>query len=132
MSIAPVSSEFEKLSDRQIVSRYLEQLLEKRPQRGRPRRTKTDQEIADRVGVIDTEMAKVGVLARLALTQERLELIAELEGRAAPAPAEEDDRLEQAFITAARRFSDERGISYGAWREMGVGVRVLRLAGIHS
>lgn len=132
MSIATKPSDLESLSDRQIVSRYLERLLERRPGRGRPKRAKSDQEIAARVGVIDTEMGKASVLARLALTQERLELIAELEARAAPAPAEEDDRLEQAFIAAARRYSDERGISYGAWREMGVGVRVLRLAGIHS
>jgi hypothetical protein len=38
--------------------------------------------------------------------------------------------LEAAFVKIARKFSDSRGIAYGAWRDAGVPVDVLRRAGI--
>jgi len=38
--------------------------------------------------------------------------------------------LEAAFVKVAKRFGENRGISYGAWRDSGVPPLVLRRAGI--
>ena len=40
------------------------------------------------------------------------------------------DVLEVAFITVARRFAQESGVTYAAWRDVGVSARVLAQAGI--
>lgn len=40
------------------------------------------------------------------------------------------DTLEAAFVEVASSFSERKGISYPAWREVGVPARVLRDAGI--
>ena len=39
--------------------------------------------------------------------------------------------LENDFVRVAKSFSERKGISYKAWREVGVPARVLKLAGIH-
>jgi hypothetical protein len=38
--------------------------------------------------------------------------------------------LEAAFVKIAKRFSDNRGVDYGAWRDAGVPADVLRRAGV--
>ena len=38
--------------------------------------------------------------------------------------------LEAAFVKIAKQFGDNRGISYGAWRDAGVPAQVLKRAGI--
>ena len=38
--------------------------------------------------------------------------------------------LEAAFVSIAKKFSDRRGIGYGAWRDAGVAPDVLKRAGI--
>ncbi len=38
--------------------------------------------------------------------------------------------LEDAFVKIAKRFGDNRGIGYGAWRDAGVPAEVLRRAGV--
>lgn len=38
--------------------------------------------------------------------------------------------LEAAFVKVAKRFSDNRGIRYGAWRDVGVPADVLQRAGV--
>ena len=38
--------------------------------------------------------------------------------------------LEAAFVKVAKRFAENRGISYGAWRAAGVSADVLRKAGV--
>jgi hypothetical protein len=40
--------------------------------------------------------------------------------------------LECAFIQHAKHFADRRGISFSAWRDVGVPVGVLTRAGIHG
>jgi len=40
------------------------------------------------------------------------------------------DGLERAFIAVARRFSEQSGVSYAAWRDVGVSATVLARAGI--
>ena len=40
------------------------------------------------------------------------------------------DALEAAFVTVARPYSERKGLTYPAWRAVGVKPRVLRAAGI--
>lgn len=40
------------------------------------------------------------------------------------------DALESAFVDVAREYSERKGISYMAWRELGVPAGVLRRAGV--
>jgi hypothetical protein len=39
-------------------------------------------------------------------------------------------RLEAAFVKIAKRFGENRGIGYGAWRDAGVPADVLKKAGV--
>lgn len=64
---------------------------------------------------------------RLELIQQRLDVESQL--------AEDDDGpdiedLEREFVSAAKGYSERKGITYTAWREIGVPARVLREAGI--
>ena len=44
--------------------------------------------------------------------------------------AEDFEMLEKGFVDHAKAYSDRKGISYTAWREIGVPATVLRSAGI--
>jgi len=61
------------------------------------------------------------------MVQERIDLLQEIEtmNGAADLTAVEDD-----FVTVARDYSISKGISYAAWREIGVPAVVLKRAGI--
>jgi predicted nucleic acid-binding Zn-ribbon protein len=61
------------------------------------------------------------------LIQRRLDLEAELES-AQDAPDFEE--LESGFKKAVKEYSERKGISYPAWRELGVPAGVLRDAGV--
>ena len=66
--------------------------------------------------------------ARLSqLIQERLDLNSEL---AAAGEKVDLSGLEQEFVDAAAAYSARKGISYAAWRELGVEPGVLKRAGI--
>ena len=106
------------------VRRYLEALEAHKPKRGRKRTPESMQKRLDR---IDAELASADALKRLQLIQERLDLSAELE-----ATSEKVDLsgLEQEFVDAAAAYSSRKGISYAAWRELGVEASVLKRAGI--
>lgn len=110
------------------VKAYLEALDDGGPKkRGRKR---TPESINKRLGVIDEQMAGADPLKRLTLTQERLDLQADL---VALQPSDADARLpelEQAFVKDAKAYSDRKGISYAAWRANGVPASVLKAAGI--
>ncbi len=65
--------------------------------------------------------------ARLELIQQRMddeERLAHEESR------ESIDDLEPGFVDVASSYSERKGISYAAWRELGVPARVLKTAGI--
>ena len=87
------------------------------------------EEACGRVAVdrIDTELVTADPLKRLQLIQERLDLKAELD-----AAGEKVDLsgLEKEFVDAAAAYSARKGISYAAWRELGVEAAVLKRAGI--
>jgi hypothetical protein len=106
------------------VRRYLEALEAHKPKRGRKR---TPESVQKRLDRIDVELAKADPLKRLQLIQERLDLNAELERAGASVDL---TALEQGFVDAAAAYSQRKGISYTAWRQLGVEASVLKRAGI--
>lgn len=106
------------------VRAYLEALEAHKPKRGRKR---TPESIAKRLEKIDSELESADPLKRLQLIQERLDLSAELESAGKKADLTE---LENEFVKAASAYSARKGISYAAWRELGVDASVLKRAGI--
>jgi hypothetical protein len=106
------------------VRRYLEALEAHKPKRGRKR---TPESMQKRIDKIDSELAGADPLKRVGLIQERLDLTAELETAGRKVDLTE---LEQGFVDAARAYSERKGISYAAWRQLGVEAAVLKRAGI--
>ena len=106
------------------VRSYLTALEENKPRRGRRR---TPQGITKRLAAIDAALADADPLKRLQLTQERLDLQQELERADGTVDLAS---LEKAFVQAAGPYSSRKGISYAAWRELGVPAAVLSKAGI--
>ncbi|MDP9069796.1 MAG: hypothetical protein M3N68_00630 [Actinomycetota bacterium] len=106
------------------VRRYLEALESQRPKRGRKR---TADSIQKRLADIDERLANADALARLHLSQERMDLERQLS-------AGDDnidlESLEAEFVQSAGPYSQRKGITYQAWREAGVEPRVLKAAGI--
>jgi hypothetical protein len=106
------------------VRRYLDALDANRPKRGRKR---TPESVEKRLKAIDGELATADRLTQLKLTQERLNLDRELESLGAK---QDLAGLEAEFVKVARSYSDRQGISYGAWRAVGVSAAVLKKAGV--
>ena len=106
------------------VRQYLEALELHRPKRGRKR---TKESIGKRLAKIEEELAGADQLKRLQLIQERLDLTAELEAAGTKVDL---TALEDEFVKAAATYSQRKGISYAAWRELGVEPAVLKRAGI--
>ncbi len=106
------------------VRRYLEALEAHKPKRGRKR---TAESMRRRLGRIDAELVVADPLKRLQLIQERLDLNAELSATSETVDLSE---LEARFVEAAAAYSVRKGISYAAWRELGVEPSVLKRAGI--
>jgi len=111
-------------NESRAVRGYLEALEAHRPKRGRKR---TPESVERRLEAIDSEMEEADPITRVNLVQERLNLLSELESLTAGTDISE---LEDAFVEAAKGYSDRRGISYSAWREVGVEPTVLKRAGI--
>ena len=103
---------------------YLNALAAARPRRGRPR---SPERITDRIETIDLTLATADPMSRVRLIQERLDLTAELAARSAPTDLSE---LEAAFVEVAKPFAQAKGITYPAWREVGVPAALLARAGI--
>jgi hypothetical protein len=106
------------------VRRYLEALEANKPKRGRKR---SPESMKKRLAAVEDEIASADPLKRLHLVQERLDLQAALEATEATVDIEE---LEKEFVSAAATYSERKGISYSAWRELGVPGNVLDRAGI--
>jgi hypothetical protein len=106
------------------VRRYLEALEAHKPKRGRKR---TPDSMKKRLDRIERDLVDADPLRRLQLVQERLDLNAEL--------TRNDEKvdltqLEDDFAGAAKPYSERKGISYAAWRELGVSAATLKKAGI--
>ena len=106
------------------VRRYLEALEAHKPKRGRKR---TPESMQKRIDKIDAELDGAEPLKRVQLIQERLDLTAEL---GSAGTSVDLTNLEQGFIDAAAAYSARKGISYAAWRQLGVEAAVLKRAGI--
>ena len=111
-------------ADARAVKGYLEFLEENKPRRGR-RRTKDS--INKRLAAIDAELEDATALARLKLVQERMALEAELE---AMSQAVDGSELRAAFVEAAGRYAESKGISRSAFRQLGVDAKTLNEAKI--
>ena len=111
-------------TESRAVAAYLEALEAHRPRRGRKR---TPESIDKRLSSIDKEMGGANAIKRLSLIQERLDLLNEKENMSGSLDISE---FEDAFVGAARGYSERKGISYAAWRELGVPPAVLKRAGI--
>jgi hypothetical protein len=111
-------------SESRIVKNYLDALESNRPKRGRKR---TPDSIKKRLADIEAALPDADPLARLNLVQERMDLQQELEtmGKKVDMGSLEDD-----FVKVAVSYSARRGISYAAWREIGVDASVLKKAGL--
>jgi len=106
------------------VRNYLEALEAHKPKRGRKR---TPDSIKKRLARIDAEYAEGDQLKRLQLAQERLDLQRELD---ASNEAVDLSALEREFCQAAKPYGERKGITYAAWRQVGVPDNVLKSAGI--
>ena len=111
-------------SENRAVSAYLEALESARP---RPGRRRTAESMQKRIEAIGEALESATPIRRVQLVQERIDL-----ERALSAPSETVDisELEDAFVTVAISYSGRKGITYSAWREVGVPAAVLRRAGI--
>lgn len=106
------------------VRSYLEALDTHKPKRGRKR---TPESISKRIEKIDLEIPEADPLKRLQLTQEKMDLEQEALSLEAGNNLEE---LEAEFIEVAASYADRKGISYAAFRELGVPAATLRAAGV--
>lgn len=111
-------------SESQTVRVYLEALRANKPVRGRKR---TPESIAKRLAAIDGELAAADPVKELRLVQERLDLEAEL---ATMGNAVDTSALEREFVKVAKSYAQRTGVSYAAWRAVGVPAAVLAAAGI--
>jgi uncharacterized protein YicC (UPF0701 family) len=111
-------------TESRAVKAYLEALETNRPKRGRKR---TPDSVNARLATIDAQLADADVVKRLTLVQERLDLLAELERMSTTVDI---SAAEAEFIAAAKAYGERKGISYNAWREVGVSAAVLKQAGI--
>jgi uncharacterized protein YicC (UPF0701 family) len=106
------------------VRRYLDALDQNRPRRGRKR---TSESIKRRLDAISEQLDSASPLQRLQLVQERLDLTAELDHIDAKVDL---SALERDFAKVAKDYAQRKGISYAAWRELGVPADVLKRADI--
>lgn len=106
------------------VRRYLEALEAHKPKRGRKRSPESMQRQLDK---LEAEIPAADPLKRLQLVQQRLDLQKEL---AAASETIDLDALENDFVAAAKGYGERKGISYDAWRELGVPATALKAAGI--
>ncbi len=94
--------------------------------KSRPGRRRTPELLLQQFGAIDAKLPSAKTLARLDLIQERLRLQAALD-HLQPEPDTSD--VEATFVKVAQSYGECKGISYGAWRTVGVPAAVLRHAG---
>jgi hypothetical protein len=93
-----------------------------------PRGRRTVEFLSRRINDIQGEIDDASdPIKKVKLAQERLDLKAELDSRTAISQL---DELEKAFIEHAAEVSVDQGISYNAWRDIGVPPKALKQAGI--
>ena len=108
------------------VRDYLKALEQNAPRRGRRR---TPESVKRQLAVLEGEMEGASVTKRLGLVQQRIDLETDLEALQ-QAGSVDLSALEAGFATHAAAYGGRRGISYAAWREVGVSSATLKSAGI--
>ncbi|NIR40929.1 MAG: hypothetical protein GWN79_24450, partial [Actinobacteria bacterium] len=103
---------------------YLDALEAHRPKRGRRR---TPESMRNRLAAIESALPGADPMGRLQLVQERMDLEAAV---AAAETTVDLSELEDAFVGAAKAYGARKGISYAAWREVGVPAAILKRAGV--
>lgn len=106
------------------VRLYLEALESSKPKRGRKR---TREAISKRLAAVEADIPTADPVKRLQLVQERIDLQAELDTKEDTVNLE---AVEKDFAAAAKPYSERKGISYAAWRQVGVPASALKAAGI--
>ncbi len=124
MSVSHKAALAEGRDQGRAVRRYLEALEAHKPKRGRKR---TPESVQKRLAVIDETLAEADPLSRLHLVQERMNLLNELESSTGTVDLQS---IEDEFTVAAKPYGERKGITYAAWRQLGVDPAVLRRAGI--
>ena len=107
-----------------IVRQYLEALESTKPRRGRKR---TPESIRKRLATIEATLPEADPLTRLHLVEEKQRLEAEL---AHSGDVVDLAALEKSFVKVALQYGERKGISYSAWRTVGVPASVLQQAKI--
>lgn len=106
------------------VRAYLEALETHKPKRGRKRTPAT---MRTRIATIDATIDSVDPVKRLQRVQERMDLERAIE---AAETTIDLSVMENAFAEAAKGYGERNGISYAAWRKVGVPAAVLKRAGV--
>lgn len=124
MSAAHKAALAQGRKESRAINRYLEALKAGKGKRGRKR---TPSSIEGRLSKISRTFETASPMQQLELTQERMDLESEksrLEARA------DLSALEKEFAAVAKSYAARRGISYSAFRSMGVPAEVLSRAGV--
>ena len=108
------------------VREYLKALDQNAP---RPGRKRTPDGVRRQLASVLAEMDGATVTRRLSLVQQRIDLKAELE-TLEQTNSIDLSALEASFVDHAAAYGGRRGISYAAWREIGVSAATLKAAGI--
>lgn len=106
------------------VRNYLEALSANKPKRGRRR---TEESIQSQLDQVERDLLDADPLKQLQLTQRRIDLQNAL---ATTDTTVDLSGLEAGFIAAAKPYAERKGISYAAFRAVGVTPAVLKQAGI--
>ncbi|MDA8196349.1 MAG: hypothetical protein M0019_03910 [Actinomycetota bacterium] len=107
-----------------VIKDYLEALERNKPRRGRKRTRET---VEKQLALVESQLIDADPLDRLHLIQKRIDLETELINLKNKVDIGE---LESRFITAAKEYSERKGISYDAWHALGIPNEVLEKAGI--
>lgn len=124
MSTAHKSALAEGRTQASAVRLYLDALEANKPKRGRK---VTPESLRSKIEALNEKIPTVKRSARLELVQERLDLERKLETWEAPINIA---ALEKTFTRVAKAYASRKGISYTAFREVGVSAQVLKAAGI--
>jgi hypothetical protein len=109
-----------------VVRRYLGALETEKAAKGRKRGLEA---VQNRLLKIDELLVTADPLSRLHLTQERIDLHAEIV-RVANGSDADFAALEADFVKVAKTYGEVSGITFAAWRRVGVDSEVLERAGI--
>ena len=113
-------------TESKAVKDYLNALEANRPKRGRRR---TPESIERRLAALNEQIPGAEPFQRLSLIQERVDLERELDALTSGSGVDLSE-LEKGFVKVARSYAERKGISYAAWREVGVPAATLKSAGI--